>query len=122
VKFLILIHSNAESRQIWERMTVAERAAGIASYASLHQELTASGELIVSEALADPSEGRRVQVRDGRAVAVDRPRSESKEHMAGFFLVQVDTPERAVELAGRIPEAAVGVVEVRPVLDVADLS
>jgi hypothetical protein len=45
------------------------------------------------------------------------PYEEAKEHLAGLFLVECESDERAIEVAGRIPEAPYGVVEVRPVLD-----
>jgi len=44
-----------------------------------------------------------------------------KEHLAGFFLIQCDSLERAVAHAGRVPEAAYDLVEVRPVLDLGGL-
>ena len=50
-------------------------------------------------------------------MASDGPYEEAKEHMAGLFLVEGESDERAIEVAGRIPEAPYGVVEVRPVLD-----
>ena len=50
-------------------------------------------------------------------MASDGPYEEAKEHMAGLFLVECESDERAIEVAGRIPEAPYGVVEVRPVLD-----
>jgi hypothetical protein len=44
-----------------------------------------------------------------------------KEHLAGFYLIDCDSIERAVELAARLPDAATGSVEVRPVLDMSAL-
>jgi hypothetical protein len=117
VKYMILIHSNPQSRHAWEGFSDAERAEGLAAYAALDEDLAASGELVVSEALADPSQGRRVRVRDGRALTTDGPFAEAKEHLAGFYLVDCDGIERAVEIAARVPEADLGLVEVRPVLD-----
>jgi hypothetical protein len=75
----------------------------------------------VSEGLADPSLAKRVSVRDGRTMISDGPFAEVKEHLAGFYLIEVDTMERAVELAARVPDAAWGEVEVRPVLDMSAL-
>jgi hypothetical protein len=117
MKYVILIHSNPASRQIWEGFSDAERAEGYRFYAALNEDLIASGELIVSEALADPSMARRIVVSDGRTTTSDGPFAEAKEHLAGFFLIQCESDERAVEIAGRIPEAPLGLVELRPVLD-----
>ena len=117
MKYLILIHSNPASRATWESFSEAQRAEGWRAYAELTEDLAASGELIVSEALADPSLGKRVVPRDGQVVTSDGPYAEVKEHLAGFFLVECESFERAAEVAARVPEAPYGLVEVRQVLD-----
>ena len=116
MKYLILIYSNPASREIWEGFSDDERAEGFRYYAALTEELAASGELIVSEALADASLTRRVSVRDGQTLASDGPFAEAKELLAGFFLLECDSMDRAVEIAARVPEAELNLVEVRPVL------
>jgi hypothetical protein len=121
VKYLILIYGNPESRAIWEGFSDAERAEGYAVYAALKEELAASGELIVTEALARPSLGKRVSVREGNTMTTDGPFAEAKELLAGFFLLECESMERALELAARVPEAELGLVEVRPVLDLGGL-
>ncbi|MFD1150755.1 YciI family protein [Saccharothrix hoggarensis] len=120
MKYLVLIYSNPESRALWDRLSRDERSAGLDAYAALDEELAASGELIVSEALADPSHTTRVTVRDGQTLTTDGPFAEAKELLAGFFLLDCETPERAVEIAARVPEAHLGLVEVRPVLSSLD--
>jgi hypothetical protein len=57
-------------------------------------------------------------VKDGRTITTDGPFAELKEHLAGFYLLDCESIERAVEIAARIPEAALGLVEVRPVMDI----
>jgi hypothetical protein len=56
-------------------------------------------------------------VRDGRTVTSDGPFAEVKEHLAGFYLIECDSFEEAVEWAAKVPDAAFTEVEVRPVLD-----
>ncbi len=119
MKYMILISSNPASRQIWESFTAAQRAEGWKYYASLNEDLNASGEMIVSEALADPSLAKRVRVTDGQVMTSDGPFAEVKEHLAGFFLIECESIDRAVEIAARVPEAALGLVEVRPVMNLA---
>ena len=116
MKYLLLIYHNPEARQLWESFSEEQKAEGLALYAALNNDLAASGELIVAEALESPASASRVSVTDGRTVAGDGPYVETKEHLAGFYLVDVASRERAIEIAGRIPEAAIGGVEVRPVL------
>lgn len=120
MKFAILIYHNPQSRDIWDRLTPEQRAEGLRGYAGLDDELAASGEMIVSQALADPSYGTRVSVSSSQVVTSDGPFAEAKEHLAGFYLVDCDGIERAVALAARIPEAAHGLVEVRPTLSLSD--
>jgi hypothetical protein len=116
VKYLILIYSNPASREIWEGFSDDQRAEGYRYYAALTEELAAAGELIVSEALADPSLTTRVTVLDGQTLTSDGPFAETKELLGGFFLLECESHERAVEVAARVPEAELGLVEVRPVL------
>jgi hypothetical protein len=116
MKYVILIHSNPHSRGIWESMPDEQRAEGLTVYAQLNRELVASGELIATEALADPSHSKQIVIRDGQTMATDGPFAELKEQLAGFYLVECESVERAIEIAGRIPEAELGLVEVRPVM------
>ena len=122
MKYVVLIYSNAESRKIWQSFPAQARAAGLAEYQALNDELAGSGEMIMSQALADPGAAKRVLVRDGRAMATDGPFAEVKEHLAGFYLLELASEERAVEIAGRLPEAGLGLVEVRPVRELDDLT
>jgi hypothetical protein len=117
MKYLILIYINPASREAWEQLPEADRAAGLDAYAKLTEDLAASGELIVTEALADASQGRRVTRREGRPVVSDGPFAEAKEALAGFFLIECESIERAIEVAARVPDADVNLIEVRPVME-----
>jgi hypothetical protein len=116
VKYLILIYSNPQSREVWKKLSADQRAEGLSVYAAL-KDLAASGELIVSEALADPSLATRVSVQEWRTMTTDGPFAEMKEHLAGFFLIECESAERAIAIAARVPEAELDLVEVRPVMD-----
>lgn len=117
MKYLILVQSNPHSRAVWEELSDEQRMEFGRGHMALTEALAESGELVVSEGLADPSLARRVSVREGRTLASDGPFAEAKEHLAGFYLVECESMERAVELAARVPDAAFGAVEVRPILD-----
>jgi hypothetical protein len=119
MKYLIQIYSNPESRAMWDSFTPEQQAEGYAYYQAISDELVSSGEYVAAEALADASLAKRVTQTDGSAVASDGPFAETKELLAGFYLVDCDTEARAVEIAGRFPEAEFGLIEVRPVLDMA---
>ena len=117
MKYVILIRHNLKSLDLWASMPAEQRAEGLAAYAALTEDLAASGELIVTEALAHPSTAKVVSVRDGEVIASDGPFAEIKEHLAGFYLIECDSIDRAVQYAARIPEADFVEIEVRPVLD-----
>jgi hypothetical protein len=121
MKYVILIRHNLKALELWASMPADQRAEGLAAYAALTEELAASGELILTQALAHPSTAKVVSVRDGEVIASDGPYAEVKEHLAGFYLIECDSVERAIELAARVPDAAYGEVEVRPVLDLSSL-
>jgi hypothetical protein len=121
MKFLILIYSNPASRNVWDDLSDAERSAGLQQYAALTNDLNASGEMVVPEALASPSRARRV-LRDSHTITSEGPYAELKEHLAGYYLVECPTIERAIEHASRIPEAAYGLVDVWPVIGLDELA
>jgi hypothetical protein len=117
MKYMILIHSNENSLDLWDKMTDEERENFGRGHLRLTQEMAESGELIVSEGLADPELAKWVSVRDGEVFASDGPFAEVKEHLAGFYLLDCDSMERAVEWAAKVPDALKREVEVRPILD-----
>lgn len=117
MKYMILIHSNPHFLERWEGLSDTQREAFGRDHLRLTDELAASGELVVSEGLADPALAKRVTSRGGVTTTADGPFAEVKEHLAGFYLVECPTEERAVEIAARVPDAVWGLVEVRPVLD-----
>ena len=106
MKYVALIHS---SPQPWghptgdtvpehQALPKAERERLNANFEKLLTELQANGELLGGEALGDPATSRLYRY-NGKPVVTDGPYSESKEHLAGFFLIDVDTPERADAVA-----------------------
>ena len=79
-------------------------------------EVIGAGELVAAEALADPLTARCVRVRDGEALVTDGPFVASGEWLAGYVIVDCATPERAEQIAGRLPDARSAAVEVRPLM------
>jgi hypothetical protein len=115
MKFLISLHVN---RAVLDALTEAEMEAIGVGHGALLADLQQSGELIITQALVDPSQATVVTVRDGQRVVTDGPFLEAKEYLGGFYLVDCESKERALEVAARIPDAAIpGLgVEVRQVM------
>lgn len=121
MKYVILIHSNPTSRQVFDTWTPEQQIQFGRDHMTFGQALADSGELVHSEGLVDPGQSKFVQLRDGDVVATDGPYAETKEYLAGFYVVDCDTIDRAVQHAARLPEAAYTYVEVRPCWDPSSL-
>ncbi|HMH92955.1 MAG TPA: YciI family protein [Streptosporangiaceae bacterium] len=103
---------------VWDALTEEERTEVMDGHGAFIELITKSGELITTQALADPSQSAVVRVRGGQPAVTDGPYLEAKEFLGGFYLIDCDSRERAIELAAMIPDAKVdGMgIEVRPVM------
>ena len=97
-------------------MSDDERAGMLRDFEELMAEISESGELVTAHSLADPLTARSVRVRDGESLVTDGPIASAKEQMAGYVVVDCATPERAEEIAGRLPDARFAAIEVRPLM------
>jgi hypothetical protein len=113
MKYLILIYDNPQTRA---RFMGPDGAELMAEMEVLLKEITDSGELVMTEALADPSQTRTIRVVDGTPAVTDGPYAEAKEHLGGFILVDCETPERAWEIARRFPASRFSPLEVRAIM------
>jgi hypothetical protein len=108
VKYMLLIYGND---QTWDSLD----AEGIESVYDKHRallaETKAAGELLAADGLTTDN-ARIVQVQDGVPAVTDGPFTESKEVLAGYYLLECSL-ERATELAARLPEARYSPIEVR---------
>ena len=111
MKYMLLIYGNHEG---WGSMTQESFAALMAAHTSLQDELRASGEFIDTNEL--PIENSKiVRKQAGVPIVTDGPFVEVKEILAGYYLVDCESVERAAEIAMRLAEAEFGLVEVRQV-------
>ena len=86
------------------------------AYMKFTEELQASGKMVGGEALEPTSTATTVRVRDSKTVTTDGPFAETKEQLGGFYIVEADNLDEAIEWAAKIPGAAYGSIEVRPVM------
>ena len=113
MKYMVLIYNRPGFVQ---DLTEAERGELFGEVDAILKELTDSGELLGTEALADPSTTRTVRVRDGAPAVTDGPFIEAKEQFAGYLLLDCANLERAIDVAARWPDAKRFAMEVREVL------
>lgn len=114
MKYMLLIYDNPDTRDIFFG---EEGTALMAEMDSIMNELRKSGELVSTEALADPSNTRTVRVQGGVPVVTDGPLAEAKEHFGGYLVVDCESVERATEIAVRWPSVRFCPLEVRPIMD-----
>jgi hypothetical protein len=113
VKYMVLIYNRPG---FTEDLSEAERNELFGEVDAILKELTESGELLGTEALADPSTTRTVRVREGVPAITDGPFIEAKEQFAGYLLLDCASLERATDIAARWPDAKRFAMEVRAVL------
>jgi hypothetical protein len=114
MQYLCLVYAD-EARV--NGMSQREVDALIDETAANNEELRASGQLILAQALEQVDAAMTVRVRDGRLSVTDGPFAETNEQLGGFVLVEARDLNEALQIAGRIPSARLGSVEVRPVID-----
>jgi hypothetical protein len=125
MKYLVLIYANPEN---WGHPTFLRTPQALAmsqeqrdelnrQFGELLAEVHASGELVDAQALADPVTARTARVRSGLPAVTDGPYLEAKEQLAGYFVIDCDSPQRAEEIAARFPNARFTGVELRPIMD-----
>jgi hypothetical protein len=115
MKYMLLIYM-AENA-----MTEDQRQHCYQESTAFAHELQAKGQFLATAPLQPVATATSVQVRDGKRLVTDGPFAETREHLGGYFLVNARNLDEAIEIAGRIPGARVGTVEIRPVLEIPNL-
>ena len=113
MKYMLIIYGNQE---LWESFPAEDWPKAIADQDAYNKKHFETGELLGAYGTADAAQAKTVRVRDGQAAVTDGPYLETKEYLASWYLVDVESEERALELAAEIPFASVGQVEVWPIL------
>ncbi|MGH6623125.1 MAG: YciI family protein [Burkholderiaceae bacterium] len=113
MKFLLLICAE----QVMEQMDATDAAQHYEDYREFTESIHESGHLVGCNRLVPPAEAITVRVRQGRVSTTDGPFAETKEQFGGYYLIEARDQKEAIEIAARIPGAARGCVEVRPIAD-----
>jgi hypothetical protein len=114
MKYLCLMYHGVDDEP---RLSAEEHVALIRETLAYDQELVDGGHMIESAALQGPGTAKTIKVRKGKAIVSDGPFVESKEYVGGFFFLEANDLEEAIEIVSKIPPARIGVVELRPVRD-----
>jgi hypothetical protein len=110
MKYMLLVYSpeNSWSPDEWKKCV--ETSLGIC------QEIAAKGQLLSAAPLLPVATGGTVRVRDGQKLITTGPFAETIEQLGGYYIINVDNLDEAIAISGRLPAAAKGTVEIRPLL------
>jgi hypothetical protein len=115
MKYMLLIYSDENA---WAD---GERDQCMADSTNLCLELNEKGQFLAASPLHPVALATSVRVRDNKRLVTDGPFAETREQLGGYFLIDVEDLDEAIAVAGRIPGAKKGTVEIRPVFELADL-
>jgi hypothetical protein len=112
MQYLLMIYSEEDR---WNQMSDSERQQGVAAYQAYTESLKKAEVLAGANRLQHTSTATTVRLVDGKPQVLDGPFSDSKEQLAGYYLIDVPNLDAAIAWASRCPGAAHGLMEVRPV-------
>ena len=114
MKYLCMIYGD-ESQ--WSSATPEQISQVMEAYGAFGEEAGQAGVILAGEGLEPTSSATTVRVRDGERMLTDGPFAETKEQLGGFYLLECNSLDEAIEWASKIPGASSGSVEVRPVMN-----
>ncbi len=114
MRYICLIYT---SETEYATMTEAEQQADMAAYFSFSDAVNKAGIDRGGDALMLTNMATTVRVRDGKIVTTDGPFAETKEQLGGFYVLECANLDEAIEWVAKIPGAAIGSIEVRPVME-----
>lgn len=111
MKYMLLMYA---SEVVWND---SEREACFVESAQIAHQLDGKGQYLEANPLHSVSTATSVQVRNGKRLLIDGPFAETREQLCGYFLVEATNLDDAIDLAGQLPTARKGTVEIRPILE-----
>ncbi len=114
MKYMLAIYADEAE---WNGLGDEGRQAMYEEYAAVSEELARRGMMIDGAELRPTTAATTVRVRDGRALVTDGPFAETKEQLGGYFVVECESIDEAIEAAGKLPTARHGSIEVRPLVE-----
>jgi hypothetical protein len=112
MQYLLALHLDESG---WEKMTPEQQKQGTAAYMAYSEALKAAGALVGSNRLRPSSTATTMRTTNGKIQVLDGPFADSKEQLAGYYLIEVPDLDAAMSWAGKCPAVQHGIVEVRAV-------
>jgi hypothetical protein len=115
MKYMLLMYADEQASDDAEREQCYQESAQVA-----HQ-IRSTGHYLAASPLHPVSTATSVQVREGKRLVTDGPFAETREQLGGYFIVDVRDLDEAIDIAGRLPGARLGTVEIRPIMEIPGL-
>ena len=112
MRYALLIHLDEKQGALMSKEEQDQVNAAYFAFGERYKD-----KIVAGDALREVATATTVRVRDGKTLTTDGPFAETKEQLSGFYVIKADSLDEAVEIAARIPGAARGSVEVRPVME-----
>ena len=117
MQYLLLIYGDEQARnEAWEQLSEEEQNREMGKWYSYTEDLQKAGVHGAGEALQPTGTAKTVRVEGGEQLVTDGPFAETKEQLGGYYVVDVDSEEQALEWAAKMPSLPHGSVEVRPIM------
>ena len=114
MRYMLLIYGD---EKMWATMSPEEQKAEFEAYDSYGKWLAEKGFMRGGDALESTAAATSVRLRDGKVLSTDGPFAETKEQLGGFYQIECDHLDQAIEAASKIPAARGGTIEVRPIAE-----
>jgi hypothetical protein len=118
VKYLLLVHHD---ETVFSNLSEDTQRKMLEESIQLTHQLHADKQYLSASPLSPAATAAIVRMRDGKRLVTDGPFMETKEQLAGYFLIDAADHNEAIAIAAQIPGARIGMVEVRPVLEISGL-
>ena len=118
MKFMLIVHHDEEA---FNKIEKKKRQQMLAESIELTHQLHAAGQYLSASPLQPAATAVMVRVSEGKPLVTDGPFIETREQIAGYFLVNAQDLNEAISIATRIPGARIGTVEVRPLIEITGL-
>lgn len=118
MKFMLIVHHDEEA---FNKIEKEKRQQMLAESIELTHQLHAAGQYLSASPLQPAATAVMVRVREGKPLVTDGPFAETREQIAGYFLIDAKGFDEAVGIATRVPGARIGTVEVRPLIEITGL-
>ena len=115
MKYMLLVYVNEQALNQTDRQHCYEKST------QLTHDLAAKGKFVAASPLHPISTATSVRLREGKRLVTDGPFAETREQLGGYYIVDARDLDDAIEIAGRIPVANIGTIEIRPILELPGL-